>query len=183
MAVEETSYVAPASYNKLFDLQEHLAEAHDKDMESILLGVFEKDRENQFKRKVAFLDLRDQSQNEQDSTNEAKVANYRALYGVYLDGASVVFSAFAAYFGQTMAGGLMQVAQQAFSKTGEYQRNRSNANGEVFSHRYTRIGSNINDQNQQIQSAERDNNQMYSKGDQLLASIQRIFELMASSTS
>ena len=76
----------------------------------------------------------------------------------------------------------MGVAQQAFSKTGEYRSKISESEITIITHRYQRIGSTISDQSQQIQSAERDNAQMYAKLDQFVAAIMRIFELIGSSS-
>jgi hypothetical protein len=188
MAIDETKPVTPAShagYDDLFDLKDRVEEMHHRDIETIIHEVCAKDRDGQFRRKLIVIETRDLSQSEHDQTNNAKVANYRALYGVYLDGALVICHVGAALAGAqtSMLGGLFQVAAQAFDKTSGYRQKISQSEIEVFTHRYQRIGSNINDQSQQIQSAEREHEQMAAMIDRLMQTTQRTFELMASSSS
>lgn len=166
-------------------LKDRLEEMRHKDIELIIHEVCAKDRDNQFRRKVIVIELRDQSQNEQDKTSREKAATYFQKFGVYLDGASVVFAVGSAVAGaQTSAvGGLFHVVSEAFSKTSGYKEKIAQSEIVIFDHRYQRVGSNIGDQSQQIQGAEREHDQMAAMIDRLMQTTQRAFELMASSSS
>lgn len=55
------------------DIQKRLEELQHKDIEVIIHEICAKDRDNQFRRKVIVIELRDQSQNEQDKTSRKKL--------------------------------------------------------------------------------------------------------------
>ena len=151
-------------------------------MELIIHEVCARDRDAQLRRKFTVIELRELNQDEQNQTSQAKVDQHRALYGVFFDGAAVIFQVGAAVAGQTPVGGLMGVAQQAFAKTGDYRRSISTGEIEVYTHRYQRINNIMQEESQQIHKLEQDSTQMHNKIDRTLASIQRIFELMASNS-
>lgn len=185
MAIEEKPPVAPVGYEDLFDLNDRLQEMHHRDIETIIHEVCAKDRDHQFRRKLSVLTTRDLSQDESDKTSNAKVENYRKLYGVFLDGASIACSVGSALAGAqtSVAGGLFHVAAEAFGKTSGYREKISHSEIEILTHRDQRIGSTMSDQAQQIQGAEREHEQMAAMIDRLMQTTQRAFELMASSSS
>lgn len=165
-------------------LKDRLEEMRHKDVECIIHEVCEKDRDNQFRRKVIVIELRDLSHKEQDKTSRDKAATYFQKFGVYLDGASVVFAVGSAVAGAqtSVTGGLFHVVSEAFSKTSNYKEKIAQSEIVIYDHRYQRVGSISNDQSQQIQSAEREHDQMAAMIDRLMQTTQRAFELMASSS-
>lgn len=181
-AIKQEMKVPQAGYENLFNLDSRVKEMRDKDMEFIIHDVCAKDRDNQFRRKLLVIDLRDKKHDEQDNTSRKKAATYFQKLGVYLDGASVICSVGAAIGAQTIPGGLFHVAAEAFSKTSGYREKIASSEIEIYTHRYQRVGSTIGDQSQQIQQAEREQKEMAAMIDRLMQTTQRTFELMASST-
>jgi hypothetical protein len=167
----------------LFDLDGRIEKMKIKEVEAIILEVCADDRENQWERKVVSIELRNLSQAQLDASNQQKVNAYLKKFGIYLDGASVVFAIGAAFAGQSVSGGLFKVASDAFSKTSEQEGKKTQSEITGYDHTYQRIGRLLQDHGQQIQEKHSECKKMTDLIDRLEQTIQRTFELMASSGS
>jgi len=181
MSLDKTTQVIPAGSEHLFDLTSHREGMQNKDIDAIISEACARDREQHFKRKVTAFKLREATHGEQDKTNQAKVDERLKLHGLFLDTASVLCGVGAAISGQTMVGGLMQVAQQAFTKTSDHKKEQTHATMTVFEHRYNRQGSIGQDHGQQLQSTDREWDQTATMIDRLMQAQQRTAELILSS--
>jgi hypothetical protein len=139
-------------HEDLFDLDGRIQNNKAKEVEAIILEVCAEERDNQWRRKVVQIDLRNLSQAEQDSESKKKADAYLKRKGIFLDAASVLCSAGAAFSGAPT--GLFHVAAQAFDKTSGHERERKHSEIEGYSHRYQRIGSSIQEQTQQVQASD-----------------------------
>lgn len=180
--IEETSQIKSVEFDELFDLQKRLAEFKDQDIEKILDDALNRDRNQLFNRRVLWVNLRHTTQKEHNQTNKERVDNIRQLHGIALHGLSALAGVFSAFSGPTtMVGGLMQLASQAASKTGEYKKELSQGTNVLKQHTYESLSSIKQEQMQQAQSFDREHKQTASRIEQTLASHQRLFELLANS--
>jgi hypothetical protein len=180
MSLDNIPSETPSNYQHLFEMGDRVEEMGKREVENIILDVCNKDREIQFGRKVAHLNTRTLSQDEQSETSNAKASAYRNITALFFDTGAVFFSVAAAFAGGGMPAGLFQAIAQGFNSTSQYRHKLTESQVEVLQHRYQQVGHIINEDSQQSQGAEREHEQDTTAIDRIMQQTQRTFELVVS---
>lgn len=184
MNPEKSSQIVPTGSKHLFDLNSQIDAMHDKDVETIIAEACARDRDQHFKRKVTAYALRESNYGHQDKTTQAKVDERLKIRGLVLDSFSVLAAIGSTIAGgQTIPGGLMQVAHQAFEKTSNHVTKQTDASVTILDHRFERLRSIASDHGQQIQGTEREWEQTAAMIDRLMQTQQRTAEMMVTSAA
>lgn len=180
--VEKDPSKIPTGYESLFELDEYAEQNEKMEIEAIILKVCDKDREIQFGRKVTNINTRFLNQDEHSAASKAKADAYLSKIGIYFEGASVIFSAAAVYFGgNALRVGVMETFSKACSGGAGYRDKMTTSEVTGHEHRYQRLNNIMSDRSQQIQAADKEHEQDSAAIDRITQSSQRMFEMIASS--
>lgn len=180
VSLTDSASAAPVSYENLDNLESYLEKMRGEDIESIIQKVMFLDREIQYERKVNSHKSKEICQDEHDKVNATKVKALLNKVSLVFEGSAVALHTAAAVVGP---GGIYSALAQACTATSQYQKERTNSKVTGMDHRYQVLSSLHQTLAQDIQTAEREHQQDSSMIDRLVQSIDRLFQLMISSSA
>jgi len=170
-----------AEYAHLYEMEKHLEEVQNLDIEEIIHKVCDKSREIQFGRKVAHVNSRALMQDAKHAINERKVNTHLQQESLYLQTASVVLQVGAASFGPGMFATAMGAFAQGCSSSAEHFNKIANSQQEMLNHSYQSQGDLSNDHNRGKESAESGHEKDSSAIDRMIQNSRRQAELVMGS--
>lgn len=184
MEVKRVNEVNPVQSKAVHDLNFHLDEMHNRDIEQIILELTEKAQNEQDGRKWAAYEARVLSQKAHAKKNEEVVGTYNdgtrnvwnALSVATQVGAAIISGAFNMPSMQLIGQG----GGRAFDTLAESNRNKCDAERTGYQHIYQRKDSDIRDQSQILQEAGQSHERNLNMIDRIAQNQSRLAEMMIS---
>jgi len=160
-------------YADLFELQNHLDEVKNLEIDDIILSVSDKDKANYLARKAAHVNSRALMHQDQLNTSNKKAETYLALPQVFLNTASVVCQVAAISYGP----GFTAIGQTIGSSAG-YMEKVSSSRLETLGHHYQRTRDLVDDHSRGVQSSDKELDQSLSMVERMIQNSRRQAEMI-----